>query len=83
MTAPLHPARWPVRPHLRPKDGWRLCTEADVRPEILRRYPNVVDEFNAIEVWVGGSCPGREWDGPTCTRIPLAEALALPVGGEA
>ena len=37
MTAPLHPARWPVRQHLRPKDGWKLCTEADVRPELLAR----------------------------------------------
>ena len=51
----FHPARWPVRPHLRPKDGWRLCTEADVCPDCWPSTRTSSTEFNAVEVWVGGA----------------------------
>ena len=42
----------------------------------------VSDIQNAIQVWISDGWPVRGSDGWTATRIPLADALALPVGGE-
>ena len=72
MSARLHQARWGVREHLRPKTH---------HPASFG--PSTWSPRFKIQVWVGGSSPGREWDGPTDSDIPLGEALALPVAGEA
>ena len=85
MTWPMHSAVWPIRPHLRPRQRYELATAADVHPEILRLYPNVVDELNArpAYVWRGQGRPGRGWDDWESDRVPLRDALALSTEGEA
>jgi hypothetical protein len=70
---------------LRPQARCELVTDADVHPEILRLYPNVVDELNAcpVDVWRGEGRPGRGWDGWEYEHVPLDEALAFQTEGEA
>ena len=85
MTWPMHHAVWPIRPHLRPQPLYALATAADVRPEILRLYPNVVDELNScpLDIWCGHGQPGRGWDGWEYQRVPLHKAVAAQTEGEA
>jgi hypothetical protein len=85
MIWPMHRAVWPIRPHLRPPVLFDLATAAGVHPEILRLYPNVVDELNAcpLDIWCGEGRPGRGWDGWESDRVPLRDALTLSTEGEA
>jgi hypothetical protein len=85
MIWPMHRAVWPIRPHLRPPVLFDLATAADVHPEILRLYPNIVAELNTcpLDIWRGEGRPGRGWDGWESDRVPLDEALALSTEGEA
>jgi hypothetical protein len=71
--------RLPVRPHLLPKPRRKVVTADDLEPRLLEMFANIVEELNVVYVdaFVG---PGRP--GPF-DFVPLAEALALPVGGEA
>jgi hypothetical protein len=62
--------RLPVRPHLRPKPRRSIFADPD-------------PEFVLADVWEGEGRPTRGWDGWRQDFIPLADALALPVGGEA
>jgi hypothetical protein len=47
------------------------------KPELLRRFPRVVDELNACIMHV------RRDDGWSIEDIDLKQAVALPVAGEA
>ena len=77
--------RYPVRPHLRPKDGWPLATEEDIRPDLLARFPRIVAEMNCVsnEFYEGAGRPGRGWAGWNSSRVFLEDALAMPWQGEA
>lgn len=85
MTWPMHRAVWPVSFHLRPRPRCELVAEADVDPQILRLYPNVVDELNSCPAygWRGHGRPGRGWDDWEHERVELVQAISLPAGGEA
>ena len=85
MIWPIHRAVWPIRPYLRPPVLFDLATETDVHAEILRLYPNVVDELTACpaDIWCGEGRPGQGWDGWKSDYVPLRDALALSTEGEA
>jgi hypothetical protein len=74
--------RLPVRPHLRPKPRRKVVTADDLEPQFLKMFPNIVEDLNVVcvDAFVG---PGCGWDAWIFDFVPLAEALALPVGGEA
>jgi hypothetical protein len=77
--------RYPVRTHLRPKDGWPLASEDEIEPWLIGRFPRIVDELNAVpsEYFEGPGRPGRGWAGWRSTRVLLGEALAMTWQGEA
>ena len=81
-TPPLHPARWPVRPHLRPRPWRRIYTELHAD---LTQFPGIADGLNIItaDLWAGEGRPVPGWDEWDTALVPLADALALPVAGEA
>ena len=75
----------PIREHLRPQQRRRVVTAADVDPDLLAQFPNIVSELNTIlaYVWQGSGQPGHGWEDWQTVEVPLAEALALSVAGEA
>ncbi len=90
MSDLLYRARWPIREHLRAKPDpkglrSRVYTAADMDPDLLRMYPNLVEEMNLChaDVWGGEGQPGHGWEGWTDELVPLDEVLSLPVEGEA
>jgi hypothetical protein len=72
--------RLPVGPHLR-----AMPRHDDLEPQFLKMFPNIVEDLNLVYVdaFVGPGRPGCGWDAWIFDFVPLAEALALPVGGEA
>jgi hypothetical protein len=72
-----------VREHLRPKPRRPVLRAANVPPDLLRAYPDVLVELNAVaaNVFVGQGRPGPGWDGWATRHVWLDEALAL--AGEA
>ena len=75
----------PVRDHLRPQQRRRVVTAADVDPDLLAQFPNIVTELNTIlaDVWQGSGQPRHGWEDRQTVEVPLGEALALSVAGEA
>lgn len=86
MSAPISPAivdrlattaRLPVRPHLRPHHFKRIFTAADIDPRLLAAHPRLVEELNAVIVYV------RHRDDWMITDMTLDLAMALSISGEA
>ena len=81
MSAP----RWPVSPEHRPKPRRPVLTSADVDPELLAAFPEILEETNlcGMDVWLGHGRPGRGWTDWEYRLVPLGRALELPWVGEA
>jgi hypothetical protein len=71
MSAPLHPVRWPVPEHLRPK------------PRVSRLPQDPGEPVEClVDIWAGGGQPSCGWVGGETDIIPLDVAVAPPVAGE-
>jgi hypothetical protein len=85
VTAPRRHAARPTREDVRPRLRRGVVTAEDIAPELLALYPGLVDELNLCPcyVWRGQGRPSIGWHDWETVLVRPADALAMPVGGEA